>query len=219
MSIISHNEKYVTEVTKWRCGLYNPRSMVDHNHLIWLLDYIDHNKIDTFVEIGVAMGGVLALVAKISPNTKVIGLDSWEGMPEISKEDDQSHKRFEGVAWSKMNDVYDTFKKIEAPLTNLRLIKGFCEETIPQNIGMLTNIDILRLDIDWYKGTKFCLEALYGNVKAGGLIIIDDYFWNLGCRQAVDEFLCALDPKPDIHELVGHEGQDFGPIHFFKYET
>jgi len=192
------------------------RSMVDFNHLIWLMDYVESNEVKVFVEVGVAKGGVLALVAKIKPNTKVFGLDSWEGMPEITKEDNQAYKKFEGVSWSTMNDVYDTFKSINASSDNLKLIKGYCEETIPKNISILNNIDILRIDIDWYKGTKFCLEKLYNNVNPGGLIIIDDYHWNIGCKQAVDDFLQSIDNKPIIHKCPSYENRDFGPIHFFK---
>lgn len=213
------DKQLITEITHQKDKDNCARSMVDLNHLIWLIDYIERNKIDIFVEIGVAKGGVLALVAKANPNTKVIGLDSWEGMPQITEEDDQAHKGYEGIAWSTINEVYDTFKSVGAPLNNLKLIKGFCEETIPRNISTLNNIDILRLDIDWYKGTKFCLETLYDNVKTDGLIIIDDYFWNLGCKRAVDEFLCTLDTKPTIHELTEYEGRNFGPIHFFKHDA
>lgn len=191
-------------------------TMVDKEHLNWLVDYINNNKIDTFVEIGVAKGGVLALVAKNSPNTKIFGLDSWEGMPKITKEDDQAHKKYEGKTWSTMDDVYNTFKLLSAPSNNLKLIKGFCEETIPINISLLKNIDILRIDVDWYNATKFCLEALFENVKPGGLIIVDDYNWNIGCKMAVDEFLSSLNVKKNINELPKYKGKNFGPIHFFK---
>jgi len=194
------------------------RSMVDVNHLGWLVDYIKANKVDTFVEVGVAKGGVLALVAKANPNIKVIGLDSWEAMPPITEEDDQGHKIYEGQAWSTIYDVYATFESVGAPVDNLELIKGFCEETIPQNICWLNNIDILRLDVDWYKSTKFCLETLYNNVNPEGLIIVDDYNWNIGCKKAVDEFFCTLNTKPTIHEMAEYEGSNFGPIYFFKNE-
>jgi len=208
--MILNKEQLVEQINK------SSRSMVDINHLMWLMHYMESNKVKVFVEVGVAKGGVLALVAKINPNTKVFGLDSWEGMPKITKEDNQAYKNYEGVSWATMNDVYDTFKSINAPSDNLELIKGYCEETIPKNISILNNIDILRIDIDWYKGTKYCLENLYNNVNPGGLIIIDDYHWNIGCKQAVDDFLQSIDNKPIIHKCPSYENRDFGPIHFFK---
>ncbi|MHA1966370.1 MAG: TylF/MycF/NovP-related O-methyltransferase [Candidatus Hodarchaeales archaeon] len=208
--MILNKEQLVEQINK------SSRSMVDVNHLMWLMHYMESNKVKVFVEVGVAKGGVLALVAKINPNTKVFGLDSWEGMPKITKEDNQAYKNYEGVSWATMNDVYDTFKSINAPSDNLELIKGYCEETIPKNISILNNIDILRIDIDWYKGTKYCLENLYNNVNPGGLIIIDDYHWNVGCKQAVDDFLQSIDNKPIIHKHPSYENRDFGPIHFFK---
>ena len=50
-------------------------------------------------------------------------------------------------------------------------------------------IAILRLDTDWYDSTMHELEHLYDRVPSGGVLIMDDYgFWQ-GARQAVDEFL------------------------------
>jgi O-methyltransferase len=52
----------------------------------------------------------------------------------------------------------------------------------------LAPIAVLRLDNDWYKSTRFCLETLYARVVEGGLVIIDDYHTFIGCKTAVDEF-------------------------------
>jgi SAM-dependent methyltransferase len=187
--------------------------MVDKRHVFWLIDYIKDNKPAKFIEVGVAKGGILAIVSKYSPDTLIYGLDSWEEMPDITDEDDIVHKKYNKVKWSNMDDVYNSFKLIEASTNNLKLIKGYLEETIPKNKDELNNIDVLRLDVDWYNATSFCLINLYNNVKPGGLIIIDDYHWNVGCKLATDNFLNTLVNKPKLYR---HYEKDFGPIYFFK---
>ena len=50
-------------------------------------------------------------------------------------------------------------------------------------------IALLRLDTDWYESTRHELEHLYDRVVPGGVLVIDDYAYWQGARQAVDEFL------------------------------
>lgn len=195
----------------------NQRTMVDIQHCQWLVDFLNKNTINKFVEIGVAKGGLLALVAKTNPNVHIYGLDSWEGMPNITKQDNPNHSRYVGKKWSSIEDVYESFNIIEAPTNNLNLIKGFCEQTIPENIDRLFEIDVLRLDVDWYEGTKFCLEQLYNNVNPGGLVIIDDYHWNTGCKSATDNFLKSLDIIPKTFKHIELYNRDnVGPLLFYK---
>jgi DNA-binding LacI/PurR family transcriptional regulator len=52
-------------------------------------------------------------------------------------------------------------------------------------------IALLRLDTDWYESTRHELMHLYDRVTPGGVIIIDDYDYWEGSRQAVDEFIAA----------------------------
>jgi len=169
-------------------GIIGGITMVLESHLIFLTDYIWKNKCNKMVEIGVAKGGVLAICAIANPDMIIYGFDSWEGMPVITKEDDQKHKHFEGVVWSQLDDVYQTFKLMNSPLNNVQLVKGYVENTLPTQIDHLENMDILRLDIDWYSGTDYCIRQLYKLVKKGGLVIIDDYYFNKGCKKAIDDF-------------------------------
>lgn len=187
--------------------------MVVDIHLNWLINYIKINKINKFIEIGVAKGGVLALVSKYSKDTQIYGLDSWEGMPLITDNDQQEYKRYEGIIWSKIEDVEETFSIIKASTKNLNLIKGYLENTIPKNLDKLNSIDILRLDVDWYEGTIFYLNYLYDKVKNNGLIIIDDYYFNTGCKKAVHDFFREKNINPKIHD---HNVNFIAPVWFYK---
>jgi hypothetical protein len=184
-------------------------TMVDFKHIEWLVKYVSQIKGGKMVELGVAKGGVLALCSRANPNLEVIGMDSWKGMPPITKEDQQEHKKYEGVAWATKEDVIRSYCILRAPQEKLTLIKGFFEQTIPKNMDKLKEITILRIDCDWYVAVKYVLQQLYSKVVKGGLIIIDDYHWNTGCKKAVDEFLPNL-------KYQQHYPNSFGPIYFFK---
>jgi len=184
-------------------------TMVDTKHITWLVKFVSQIKEGKMVELGVAKGGVLALCSRANPNLEVIAMDSWEKMPSITKEDQQEHKKYEGVAWASKEDVIKTYCILRAPQEKLTLIKGYFEDTIPKNLDKLNNITILRIDCDWYVAVKYVLEQLYSKVIIGGLVIIDDYHWNIGCKKAVDEFLPNL-------KYYQHYKNNFGPIYFFK---
>jgi len=55
-------------------------------------------------------------------------------------------------------------------------------------------IALLRLDTDTYASTLHELNALYDRIVTGGVLIIDDYGYSRGCREAVDEFFSTRPP-------------------------
>jgi lipopolysaccharide biosynthesis glycosyltransferase/predicted O-methyltransferase YrrM len=154
----------------------------------------------SFVECGVAKGGCLAMMKIASgKNNKIFGFDSFEGMPPITEEDIGSYnKSCILTTFGKVGDnlsggidnVYNTFNKLNVNMENVTLIKGFFQDTlqIQENIDNIGEIAILRLDSDWYESTKICLEKLYDKVIDGGIIIIDDYGHWVGAKKATDEF-------------------------------
>ena len=154
----------------------------------------------SFVECGVAKGGCLAMMKFASgENNKIFGFDSFEGMPNITKEDlDDYNKVCPLRGFGKVGDnlsggitnVYNTFNKLSLNMTNVKLVKGFFQDTlqIKENIDNIGEIAVLRLDGVWYESTKICLDKLYDSVIEGGIIIIDDYGHFVGAKRAVDEF-------------------------------
>ncbi len=72
------------------------------------------------------------------------------------------------------------------PVDRVRFVEGRVEDTVPR--AAPDEIAILRLDTDWYESTKHELEHLWPRLRAGGVLIIDDYGHFAGARKAVDEF-------------------------------
>jgi asparagine synthase (glutamine-hydrolysing) len=193
---------------------HSRRTLVSPAHLNWLANYVKTLGNGKMVECGVARGGCIALCNKANPNLTIIGLDSWEGMPGPTEEDDKSKcQRWVGSKWGTEEDVYASYKLIESSSNNLTLIKGWFDKTIPNNIELFNDLDILRIDSDLYTSVKFCLETLYDKVKPKGLIILDDWHFNpSGVRKAVNDFLDNRNINVDIH--VHEKGR--GPSYFFK---
>jgi len=196
-------------------GYYTRLTLVYDVHLKWLMDYV--SKLDTgkMIECGVARGGCIALCHLANPNMKILGLDSWEPMPDITEKDDEKKCKpwVNTPSSGKMEDVYKTYQKLGASTQNLTLIKGWLEETIPQNKELFEELDILRIDTDFYSSIIFTLRNLYDKVKSGGLIILDDWHFNpKGVRCAVNEFFeeRGINPEMCIHK------DGAGPAYFYK---
>jgi hypothetical protein len=79
------------------------------------------------------------------------------------------------------------------PVEMLRFIAGRVEETIPARVP--EQIAVLRLDTDWYNSTLHEMEYLFPQLSPGGVLIVDDYGWWRGSRQAVDEFFSRQESK------------------------
>jgi hypothetical protein len=73
------------------------------------------------------------------------------------------------------------------PEEKVHFVQGPVEETLPEHAP--AEIALLRLDTDWYASTKHELVHLYPRLAPGGVLIIDDYAYWRGARQAVDEYV------------------------------
>ena len=78
---------------------------------------------------------------------------------------------------------------------------GWFQDTVPASRESIGDIALLRLDGDWYKSTKVCIENLFDSVVQGGFIIIDDYGTFEGCRKAIDRVLCQQADQAQLHVL------------------
>ena len=72
------------------------------------------------------------------------------------------------------------------PTPGVEFVQGRVENTLPA--AAPPEIAVLRLDTDWYESTRHELEHLYPRLVDGGVLIVDDYGYWQGARQAVDEY-------------------------------
>jgi hypothetical protein len=81
------------------------------------------------------------------------------------------------------------------PAERLHLRSGPVADALPERLALL------RLDTDAYASTHQALEQLYPRLVDGGLLIIDGYGRQDGCRRAVDEYFATEAPAPLLHRI------------------
>ena len=127
--------------------------------------------------------------------------DTFEGMPPPTTEDRRikgapasellaSRARTENIwAIAGLDDVRAGMAETDYPTDRVHYHPGLVQATIPGDAP--EQIALLRLDTDWYASTLHELDHLYDRLVPGGVLIIDDYDYWEGSRQATDEFLAA----------------------------
>jgi len=161
------------------------------------------------VECGVWRGGMMMGAARmllsLGDSTRHLYLyDTFEGMAEPTEQDtdvkgkkaltryrEAPRTNTGGVDWcyASIEEVTENLKSTGYPMDKVHLIKGLVENTLPA--GAPESISVLRLDTDWYASSKHEMVHLFPRLQRGGVLILDDYgFWQ-GCRQATDEYFEA----------------------------
>ncbi len=187
-----------------------PFTMTEHEkiHALWMaVKYVVHNNIPgAFVECGVWRGGstqaaAITFAGQGVTDRDLYMFDTFEGMPPPTDRDlrhdgraaadlMERTDRSSGVwAYASLDDVQAGMSQIDYPADRVHYVQGLVEDTIPDQAP--DQISILRLDTDWYESTAHELAQLYDRVSPGGVLIIDDYGWWKGSREATDEFLQA----------------------------
>jgi O-methyltransferase len=175
--------------------------------LIQAVRYVARHRIPgDVVECGVWRGGSMQAVARTlasaGDTSRDLHLfDTYEGMPpptdrDVRRSDERTadellaaESRDESKVWAvaTLEDVQDGFSQVPYPAERVHFVKGKVEDTIPGHAP--EQISILRLDTDWYESTRHELEHLYPRLSPGGVLLLDDYGYWEGAREAVDEFL------------------------------
>jgi hypothetical protein len=156
------------------------------------------------VECGVWKGGMIVGAAKFTIDNNIerefYAFDSYEGFPEPTEKDiiaytNESALKLENwgmkrapVKLDTLDSLYECMKLLDVPNKKIIPVKGWFKDTVHD---FKNTIAILRIDGDWYESTRVCLENLYDNVVSGGIIILDDYGYWKGCKEATDEFLTS----------------------------
>lgn len=183
-----------------------------------IIKYLVHNKIPgDIVECGVWRGGSMmmaALALKYFDDTRrqIYMYDTYAGMTEPDDIDVDFDGRAMKPIWANaerdgiaigyggsLEDVKANLRQTGYPESQMHFIAGDVMETIPAILPK--SIALLRLDTDWYKSTLHELQHLYGLLVPNGVLIIDDYGWCRGARQATDEFFHNQPFTPLMHRV------------------
>ena len=172
-----------------------------------------------FVECGVWRGGSIMAVAltllRLGDDTRTLWLyDTFTGMTAPGPQDVQamsgtsasailaSHPKsdddpFWGCAAREV--VERNLRSTGYPSDRIRYVEGDVMATLPRHAP--DRIALLRLDTDWYASTLHELEHLYPRLAPGGVLIVDDYGYWRGARQATDEYFAKTKTRPLLHRI------------------
>jgi len=187
--------------------------------------YIIERRIEgDFVECGVWRGGNAILAASIfrlhKYSCNVYLFDTFAGMTEPTDKDRVASTGISAVArfvslkksshndwcFSSLEEVKHNFSKFNLLKENIIFIKGDVLKTLSSGKNIPNKISILRLDTDWYESTKKELEVLYPRLSMGGVLLIDDYgFWS-GSRDATDEYFVQHGNRPFL-QFIDNTGR------------
>jgi O-methyltransferase len=209
-----------------------PYTMTSAARLLALIDAVRYCAARSipgaFAECGVWRGGsVLAMILTLQEmgiaDRDIYLYDTFDGMtaPTVHDVSDaegsaldewRAAERDGRRAWEQMfgGNVFDEdgvralLLNTGYPADRLHFVRGPVEQTIPDT--MPDEVALLRLDTDWYESTRHELIHLFPRLRAGGVLIIDDYGHWRGARQAVDEYFREQHP-PLLLSRIDYSGR------------
>ncbi|MDZ4711518.1 MAG: TylF/MycF/NovP-related O-methyltransferase [bacterium] len=178
---------------------------------------IENNIPGDFIECGVWKGGntmmvALTLMKMKTTDRKIYLYDTFEGMSEPTGKDISYKNEDADIEWkeseknghnewcySPIDEVKNNLYSTGYPKDKLFFVKGKVEDSIPGT--MPGDIAVLRLDTDWYESTYHELIHLYPLLVKNGFLIIDDYGYWKGAREAVEQYFKENNVKIFMNRL------------------
>jgi|EndMetStandDraft_8_1072994.scaffolds.fasta_scaffold29372_2 hypothetical protein len=147
---------------------------------IWALSVRSAAADGLFLEFGVLDAYSTNWFAKYRAG-RVYGFDSFEGLQQ------------DWSATLAPKGMFDRRGRLPRVRANVTLVKGWFADTLP---GFLAEhrepISFIHIDCDVYEPAKFVLETCRAQIRAGTLILFDEYHgfrgWELGEHRALTEF-------------------------------
>lgn len=177
-------------------ALYDLASAVRH---------IETNNVQgVLIEAGCALAGSSLVIASAKRANRHFNMyDTFEMIPPPSARDGkEEHERYEKIVSGQAEGIGrgmyygyhpDLLGFIEANFNHcglpihanhIHLMKGLFEQTLfPEG-----PVAFAHLDCDWYDSVMTCLQRITPHLSPGGVMVIDDYFYWSGCKQAIDEY-------------------------------
>lgn len=156
-----------------------------------ILKYGIKNREGDIIEFGSYRCGTAIFLAKVARELGYTGtvyaLDTFEGIPKANAAIDFHMKGdFCELSFKELGEVIR-----ELGLTNLVLVKGLFEETLPKLLPTMKKVVLTHIDCDVDASTRYAILAIEKQMDDQGYMIVDDVAAPscLGVMQAVEETL------------------------------
>lgn len=153
-------------------------------------------------EFGVFRGGSLEILAKYNPGISILGIDSFEGVPEATAHDYHQEGDFGGI------DARAIIGYFNMVYPAVRIIKGFIPKAF-EYFDEHTRFSFSHIDLDMYDSVRHACDFVFPRTLTGGVILFDDYNVRStpGATKAIDEFFADKECKFK-GELFNYPGGD-----------
>ena len=193
-------------------------SMASMYALYKAVQYIADAKIPgDIVECGVYKGGSMMIAAMTLESMGDIDrqlwlYDTYAGMAQPTDRDVDVYGRSPRQRWqdaesgginswcmAPLDEVKSNLYSTAYPRQKMQFVEGKVEETIPNSLP--ETIALLRLDTDFFESTQHELIHLFPKLSTNGVLIIDDYGWWKGSRDATDQYFEENGVKILLHRV------------------
>lgn len=144
-------------------------------------------------EVGIFQGGnaLCMLNCMCSKQVRKYYLfDSFEGFPELSRQDPGKFKKGDYKIETSLQEIYDTF----SVFPEAKVIKGFVPETFKQ-VPKDEQFSLVFYDCDLYRPALDTFAFFWDKIVPGGYLIIHDYEVEAGgfagVKKATDEYFIS----------------------------
>jgi hypothetical protein len=175
------------------------------------------------VEAGVFKGSSLIRLATFREVTespwsrRIIGFDAFGAFPMQAEPGDAAYvERFQEASGTGI-PVDELERALELKgFRNIELVPGDIMQTVPAYLAAhpQLRLALLHIDLDVYEPSRLILEALWGRVVRGGVVMFDDYGTVEGETRAVEEFFAGEDvliEKPPTSHVSAFIVKTAGP--------
>ena len=167
-----------------------------------LLNHVPPDQFGDYLEFGVSRGNSLACAYHALANlgldqVRLVGFDSFEGMPPESAEEGWP----EGVYHSTLGATEKFLDNKGVDLDQVTLVKGWFRDTLSEATRQdheLNKASLIMVDCDIYSASAEALRFSEPQIGDHAVIMFDDWGWReekseRGQKEAFEEFLDAND--------------------------
>jgi O-methyltransferase len=135
-----------------------------------------------YLEFGVYIGTSLACMYRAATavgarGLRIIGFDSFEGMPEGVEKEDGSHWH-KGELFSDVSLTQENLTRLGVPLDRVELVPGWFEDSLTvetrERLGMKT-ADVVMIDCVIGSATTVALDFILPLIKERTIVFFDDW--------------------------------------------
>jgi O-methyltransferase len=147
-----------------------------------------------FVECGTYKGGTAAVIGSQIASRNLWLFDSFEGLPQPSAIDGVEAGKYVGDCRGSEHEVRTILETTGFPMDHARISAGWFKDTLKGELPR--EVALLHCDADWYDPVLLVLETFYDRMPAGAVIILDDFGYWEGAREAFYDFCFRRNEKP-----------------------